>query len=132
MTYPVIESATKVAIELTTEAFRMELMDCNIQMTYVAAGDCANNIAAGIFHATVLESSPYKKANQNTLDIMKKHVDEGKDPELMAKMIYKIINTPKPRGHYKVGEPLQKFSIALKRILPDKLYEKILLKHYKL
>jgi hypothetical protein len=50
----------------------------------------------------------------------------------MAKMIFKIINTPKPRGHYKVGEPLQKFSIALKRILPDKLYEKILLKHYKL
>jgi hypothetical protein len=63
---------------------------------------------------------------------MNKHVDEGKDPELMAKMIFKIINTPKPRGHYKVGEPLQKFSIALKRILPDKLYEKILLKHYKL
>ncbi len=130
--YRGIYSATKGALELTTEAFRMELKDFNIQMTNVAPGDFATNIAAGRYHAPVLETSPYRKAYQNTLDIMNKHVDEGKDPELMAKMIYKIINSPKPRGHYKVGEPLQKFSIALKRILPDKLYEKILLKHYKL
>ncbi|TVZ28581.1 hypothetical protein JM83_3715 [Gillisia sp. Hel_I_86] len=130
--YRGIYSATKGALELTTEAFRMELKGFNVQMTNVAPGDFATNIAAGRYHAPVLEASPYKKAYKNTLDIMNKHVDEGKDPELMAKMIYKIINTPKPRGHYKVGEPLQKFSIALKRILPDKLYEKILLKHYKL
>ncbi|WP_034923958.1 SDR family oxidoreductase [Gillisia sp. CAL575] len=130
--YRGIYSATKGALELTTEAFRMELKDFNIHMTNVAPGDFATNIAAGRYHAPVIANSPYKKAYQNTLDIMNKHVNEGKDPELMAKMIYKIINTPKPRGHYKVGEPLQKFSIALKRILPDKLYEKILLKHYKL
>jgi len=130
--YRGIYSATKGALELTTEAFRMELKDFNIQMTNVAPGDFATNIAAGRYHAPVLDNSPYKKSYKNTLEIMNKHVDGGKDPELMAKMIYKIIQTPKPRGHYKVGEPLQKFSIALKRILPDKMYEKILLKHYKL
>jgi hypothetical protein len=27
---------------------------------------------------------------------------------------------------------MQKFSIVLKRILPDKMYEKILMNHYKL
>ena len=130
--YRGIYSATKGALELTTEAFRMELKDFNIQMTNVAPGDFATNIAAGRYHAPVLDHSPYKRAYQNTLDIMNEHVDAGKDPELMAKMVYKIIKTPKPRGHYKVGEPLQKISIVLKRILPDKLYEKILLKHYKL
>ena len=130
--YRGIYSATKGALELTTEAFRMELKDFNIHMTNVAPGDFATNIASGRYHAPVLDSSPYKKPYKNTLEIMNEHVDHGKDPELMAKAIYKIINTPNPRGHYKVGEPLQKFSIALKRILPDKLYEKILLKHYKL
>lgn len=130
--YRGIYSATKGALELTTEAFRMELKDFNIKMTNVAPGDFATNIAAGRYHAPILDSSPYRKSYKNTLDIMNEHVDAGKDPQLMAKVIHKIIQTKDPRGHYKVGEPLQKLSIALKRILPDKVYEKMLLKHYKL
>lgn len=130
--YRGIYSATKGALELTTEAFRMELKDFNIKMTNVAPGDFATNIAAGRYHAPVLEDSPYKKAYKSTLDIMNRHVNSGKDPDVMARVIYKIIETEDPKGHYKVGEPLQKFSIALKRILPDKVYEKMLLKHYKL
>lgn len=130
--YRGIYSATKGALELTTEAFRMELKDFNIKMTNIAPGDFATNIAAGRYHAPILEDSPYKEAYKNTLDIMNEHVDSGKDPYLMAKAVYKIIYKKNPKGHYKVGEPLQKFSIALKRILPDKMYEKMLLKHYKL
>jgi hypothetical protein len=34
--------------------------------------------------------------------------------------------------HYKVGEFMQKFSLFLKKILPDKVYEKLLMNHYKL
>ncbi|MCM4159568.1 SDR family oxidoreductase [Antarcticibacterium flavum] len=130
--YRGIYSATKGALELTTEAFRMELKEFNIKMTNVAPGDFATNIAAGRYHAPVLEGSPYQRSYKNTLDLMNKHVDEGQDPELMAKAILKVIETKNPKGHYKVGEPLQKFSVALKRILPDKVYEKMLLKHYKL
>ena len=130
--YRGIYSATKGALELTTEAFRMELKDHNIKMTNIAPGDFATNIAAGRYHAPILENSPYKEAYASTLKIMNKHVDSGKDPQLMAKAVHKIITTKNPRAHYKVGEPLQKFSIALKRVLPDKVYEKMLLKHYKL
>ncbi|MGM0932483.1 MAG: SDR family oxidoreductase [Bacteroidota bacterium] len=130
--YRGIYSASKGALELTTEAFRMELKGFNIQMTNVAPGDFATNIAAGRYHAPVLEDSPYKKAYGNTLKLMNEHVDSGKDPQMMAKAIFEIINTPEPKGHYKVGELLQKFSIGLKRILPDKVYERMLLKHYKL
>lgn len=127
-----IYSATKGALELTTEAYRMELKHFNIKMTSVAPGDFATNIAAGRYHAPVLEDSPYKQPYKKTLELMNKHVDEGGDPEIMAKAVYRIINTTDPKGHYKVGEPLQKFSVFLKHILPDKIYEKMLLKHYKL
>ncbi len=127
-----IYSATKGALELTTEAFRIELKPFNIKMTNVAPGDFATNIAAGRYHAPVLDNSPYKKSYKNTLDIMNEHVNAGKDPGVMAKVILKVMQTPDPKAHYKVGEPLQKFSIVLKRILPDKVYEKMLLKHYKL
>ncbi len=130
--YRGIYSASKGALELLTEAFRMELKGFNINMTNVAPGDFATNIAAGRYHAPLLETSPYKKPYGDTLSLMDAHVDNGSNPNLMAEAVYKIINTSNPKVHYKVGEFMQKFSIVLKRVLPDKVYEKLLMNHYKL
>jgi len=130
--YRGIYSASKGALELITEAFRMEIKEFGIEMTNVAPGDFATNIASGRYHAPVLDNSPYKKPYGNTLELMNTHVDSGDDPTLMAEAIYRIINTEKPKTHYKVGAFMQKFSIVLKRILPDKVYEKLLMNHYKL
>ena len=110
----------------------MEVKGFNIKMTNVAPGDFATNIAAGRYHAPLLEDSPYKKPYGDTLELMNEHVDSGSDPNMMAKAVYKIINTKNPKIHYKVGAFMQKFSIVLKRILPDKVYEKMLMNHYKL
>lgn len=130
--YRGIYSASKGALELLTEAFRMELKPFNIQMTNVAPGDFATNIASGRYHAPVLNDSPYRETYGKSLELMNEHVDAGKDPLEMAKAILNIINTSKPKVHYKVGEFMQKFSIVLKRVLPDTVYEKMLMKHYKL
>ncbi|NRD23823.1 SDR family oxidoreductase [Winogradskyella litoriviva] len=130
--YRGVYSASKGALELITEAFRMELKGFNINMTNVAPGDFATNIAAGRFHAPVLENSPYKATYGKTLSMMDEHVDSGSDPQQMAEAIYKIIESKNPKIHYKVGAFLQKFSIVLKRILPDTVYEKMLMNHYKL
>ncbi|GGW64722.1 short-subunit dehydrogenase [Winogradskyella epiphytica] len=130
--YRGVYSASKGALELITEAFRMELKDFNIVMTNVAPGDFATNIAAGRYHAPVLDDSPYREVYGKTLRLMDEHVDSGGDPKQMAEAIYKIIETKNPKIHYKVGAFMQKFSIILKRILPDKVYEKMLMNHYKL
>jgi hypothetical protein len=63
---------------------------------------------------------------------MDEHVDSGSNPNEMAEAVYQIIQTREPEIHYKVGVFMQKFSIVLKRILPDKVYEKMLMNHYKL
>jgi len=110
----------------------MELKDFNINMTNVAPGDFATNIAAGRYHAPLLDKSPYKTPYGNTLNLMDAHVNAGSNPNIMAKVIFNIIETKKPKIHYKVGEFMQKFSIVLKRILPDRVYEKLLMNHYKL
>ena len=125
-------SASKGALEIATEAFRMELKSFNIKMTNIAPGDFATNIAAGRYHAPVMEGSPYEEPYGNTLALMNEHVDAGQDPQLMAKAVHKVILTKEPAIHYKVGDRLQKFSIVLKRLLPDKIYERMLLNHYKL
>ena len=63
---------------------------------------------------------------------MNKHVDQGNNPIEVAKLIYELINTKHPKVHYKIGVWLQKFSIFLKKLLPDLIYEKILMTFYKI
>lgn len=130
--YRGIYSASKGALELITEALRMETKSFGIAITNVAPGDFATNIAAGRYHAPVIPGSAYETVYGNTLSEMNTHVDGGSNPTIMAEAIYKIIQTPSPKVHYKVGAFLQKFSIVLKRILPDTVYEKMLMNHYKL
>lgn len=128
--YRSVYSASKGALELITEALRMETKSFGIRITNVAPGDFATNIAAGRFHAPLNPASPYAKPYGDTLEMMNSHVDSGSDPREMANAIFAIIQNPDPKVHYKVGAFMQKFSIVLKRILPDKMYEKMLMKHY--
>lgn len=130
--YRGIYSASKGALELITEALRMEVKSFGIQITNVAPGDFATNIAAGRYHAPVVKGSAYEVPYGNTLKEMDSHVDSGSNPNEMAEAIFAIIQTNKPKVHYKVGAFMQKFSIVLKRILPDTVYEKMLMNHYKL
>lgn len=130
--YRSIYSASKGALELITEALRMEVKSFGINITNIAPGDFATNIASGRFHSPLINGSAYEISYGNTLKTMNEHVDSGSNPDEMAIVIYKIINTANPKIHYKVGLFMQKFSIVLKRILPDKMYEKMLMKHYKL
>ncbi|MFA7650673.1 MAG: SDR family oxidoreductase [Flavobacteriaceae bacterium] len=130
--YRSVYSASKGALELITEALRMEVKQFGIEITNAAPGDFATNIAQGRYHAPLIKGSDYEQSYGKTLELMNSHVDSGSNPIEMAKVVHKIINTEKPKIHYKVGMPLQKFSIVLKRILPDKMYEKMLMNHYKL
>ena len=130
--YRSVYSASKGALELITEALRMEVKPFGIQITNVAPGDFATNIAAGRFHAPLLKGSAYEKNYGETLKTMDQHVNSGSNPNEMAEAVYKIIQTKEPKIHYKIGVFMQKFSIVLKRILPDKVYEKMLMNHYKL
>jgi NAD(P)-dependent dehydrogenase (short-subunit alcohol dehydrogenase family) len=125
-------SATKGALELVTEATSMEVKSFGITVVNVAPGDFATNIAAGRYHTPVFKNSAYKEKYQSNLDLMDAHVSGGTNPLEMAKTVYKIINTKNPKIHYKVGGFMEKFSIVLKRVLSDKMYQKILMNHYKI
>jgi len=130
--YRSVYSASKGALELITEALRMEVKQFGIEVTNIAPGDFATNIAQGRYHTPVIQGSDYEKSYGKNLELMNAHVDSGSDPIQMAEAVYRVINTSKPKIHYKVGAFLQKFSIVVKRVLPDKIYEKMLMNHYKI
>ena len=118
-------SASKGALLLMSEALRMEVKQFGIEVTTISPGDRR-------YHAPVNENSPYAEVYAKQLQLMNEHVDSGGDPKEMAEKILKVINTKHPKVHYKQGSFLQKFSIVLKRLLPSKSYEKMLMKHYSL
>ncbi len=129
--YRGIYSASKAALEITTEALRMETKAFGVTITNLAPGDFATNIAAGRYHAPVSGQSAYH-SYEKTLKMINDDVDAAEDPIKVAEKIVVILEAKKPRVHYKVGTFMQKFSVVLKKFLPDKVYERLLLNHYKL
>jgi len=95
--YRSVYSSSKGALELITEALRMEVKSFGIHLTNVAPGDFATNIAAGRYHAPVVNGSAYETTYGNTLKEMDSHVNSGSNPNQMAEVIYKIINTSNPK-----------------------------------
>ena len=127
-----IYSASKASLEIISESLNMELKGFGVRVANLAPSEFATNIASGRYHAPVLEDSPYAEVYQNNLDLMNQHIKGGKDPHMVARKVYSIIKTKNPKIHYKVGGWLQLLSIGIKRILPDKLFEKLIMNHYKL
>ena len=127
-----IYSASKGALELVSEAVSIEIKPFGINIVNIAPGEFATDIASHRYHAPILEDSVYKTAYENTLAMMNSHMHSGEDPNDFAKEVYHIIENKNPKLHYKIGAFMQKFSIVLKRILPDRIYESMLMNHYKL
>jgi NAD(P)-dependent dehydrogenase (short-subunit alcohol dehydrogenase family) len=109
----------------------MELKKFNIRVVNVAPGDFKTDIASRRIDTKLNKMSLYNTDYKESIQSANKHVNEADDPEIIAILIYKIIISESPKIHYKVGTFIQKFSIILKMLLPDKLFEKILLKYSK-
>jgi NAD(P)-dependent dehydrogenase (short-subunit alcohol dehydrogenase family) len=127
-----VYSSSKGALALLTEALRIEVRPFGINIVTIAPGDYATNIASNRYHAPLLKDSPYFQTYQKVLNQMNEHVESGNDPQEISEAVFKIIQTPNPSVHYRVGSFMQKFSVILKGILPGTLYEKILRNHYDL
>lgn len=127
-----IYSATKGALELVTESISMEVKKFGIRIVNVAPGDYSTNIASSRYHTPVYKDSPYKDVYQRNIDLMDAHVSGGSNPIEIAKVIHKIITSSNPKIRYRIGGFMEKFSITLKRLTPDKIYQKILMKYYEL
>ncbi len=125
-----VYSASKSAFSIFTEALRMELRKAHIRVATIAPGDYATDIASRRHHAPVIKDSPYETIYSEALATMNSHVDKGSDPLEIAQTIEKIIFETHPKVHYLSGKWLQKFSVALKGIIPSRWYEKLISNHY--
>ncbi len=125
-------SASKGALHILTEALRMEVAQFGIQVCTLAPGDYATDIASRRYYEPNKKGSPYERLYQESLATMDEHVDDGNDPLEIAEAVAKLIQKKQWQPHYAVGPFMQKLSLTLKRLLPQKVFERLLKNHYNL
>ena len=128
--YRSVYSASKAALDLVSETLNMETTPFNIKIVSVAPGEFSTNIASGRYHTSCEKKSPYHLNYSKALTLMNNHVDSGADPKLIAKLIFKIINSKNPKKKYIVGSFLEKIAPYLKLLLPQKYFENLIMKSY--
>jgi NAD(P)-dependent dehydrogenase (short-subunit alcohol dehydrogenase family) len=127
-----VYSAAKSALERMTESLRLESHAFGIKICNLAPGDFISNIAERRHYTPLNKNSPYFENYQFSLNQMNQHVDKGIGTDQIVKIIENILQAQKPKARYKVGAPLQKLSGILKTLLPSRIFEKLLMNHYKL
>ena len=128
-----IYSASKYSMECLGASLNMELKDFGIRVVNIAPGDYRTEVFNKRIKTNLNINSPYYSRYKKFSETVKYNMDEqSRDPIEVAKLTLKIIKSKNPGIHYIVGHFLQKFSISLKKILPEKLYQKLIMDHYKI
>lgn len=122
-------SASKFAIEALTEALRLELAPFDIQVCCIEPGDFRTAMTDKRLFATKADSDAYGAQMQATIDAYAHDERNGADPELVARLIERIIAERNPKIRYLVGKPDQKAAALLKRVIPATLFERFLARH---
>ena len=124
-------SASKGALSLLTESLRIEVKQFGIKVCTLAPGDFVSDIASRRYYEPQKKESPYEKIYKKNLATINEHVESGISPKIIAKKIGILLTKNTPKVHYRIGSPLQKFSVVLKGILSSKIFEKLLILFYK-
>lgn len=124
-----IYSASKFAVEGLTEALYKELSMSAIKVVLIEPGDFKTEFTANRQNI----KTEHNAVNfQRTMDVIEHDEQNGQPPLKIACLIERIINTPKPRLRYAVGAADQKLSLFLKKILPDRWFDRIIMSYYRL
>lgn len=124
-------SAGKFAIEGFSEALRMEVKQFNIKVVVINPGDFHTSNSANRRHFLAESADdPYKIQFSKTISIIENDEAKGWNPEILAKKMVMIVECKKPKQRYIIASMEQKLAVILKKILPAKIFGKILEGHY--
>jgi len=122
--------ASKYAVEGLSESIRMELKSQGIQVVLIEPGNIRTEIGKHRLYPRKV-GAPYQKTYSIVRDIVDSTVDEAEPPEIIAKLIHKILQKKNPGVRYPAGKGSRMISFLI-RVLPQKITERLLLNYYNL
>jgi len=125
-------SASKYGIEGFSESLQMEVRDFGIRVVVVDPGDVATEITA---HRRLSRGSrmdsPYLSSFKRAMVSQSESERHGWKPDRLARLVERIISSRAPRFRYTPGPLIERVSPAARRVLPDRLYLRIVSGFYR-
>jgi NAD(P)-dependent dehydrogenase (short-subunit alcohol dehydrogenase family) len=119
-------SASKFAVEGMTEALRFETRKLGIRVVLIEPGDHASALPARRRIAKAASVNPaYRDAFARFKTNQEKDEAKAPPPDRVARLVAKVLALRSPKPRYTVGLLGQRIVAPLKRLLPGKLFDRI-------
>ena len=126
--YQGLYSASKSALASYSDALRMECKKYNIGVSLIEPGDTSTEFDT---RRVIVEApEPIQEEMLTALNIMRKAEHDGRNPEKVAKLIYKAIKSKRPKSRYTSGIDAKLVNYGT-RLFPKGLVDKLITSNYK-
>ncbi len=122
-------SASKAALDRYSEALSTEVDRFGIKVVTVQPGEFNTTIGDSRLrpeHISDANRPGYEKA----MSILGSSLHYSRDPDELAQVVERIIASPSPKASYVVAQGMQRISILAKKLLPGRVFERMVRKHY--
>lgn len=122
-------SASKAALDRYAEALSTEVERFGITVVTVQPGEFNTNIKnSRITPAHISEA--YRPGYERAMEILGGSMHYSRDPDELARVIARIMASPRPKVTYIVAQGMQKLSVQLRKVLPGRMFMGMVRKHY--
>jgi len=126
-------SASKYAVEGLTEALSMEVRTEGIRVVLIEPGDFQTGFTDNRIRTESSTTNPhYAQRCQRALQVMENDERNGSRPIKIARLLERIIQDPAPRLRYTTGPSMERLAVHLKKILPSRFFEWLMMRTYKI
>ncbi len=125
--------ASKSAVQNLTEVMRMEVKPYGIRVALVDPGDFKTGFTGNRIKTKESRSNPdYADRYHKALTTMEKEEENGCDPAKLAQLVGKILRKSSPGLRYMVGPVTEQVAVHLRKFIPSKWFEMIIMSNYKI
>ncbi len=125
--------ASKFALEGLTEALRMEVLPFGVKVALVEPGNFKTALTINRKQAAgALESAVYRRNFDSALSVIEDEELNAPDPLIIARLLGELIEDPSPKLRYRIGLFSERAVVQLRKVIPHKIFERLLMRHYRL
>jgi len=127
--YRAFYSASKAALERYGEAMAIEEKRFGITVVNVQPGEFKTPIAEGRLRPERINPA-HEPGYTRAMEVLGGSMHYSRDPDELARVVARIITSPNPKATYIVAQGVQRFSILAKKLLPGRMFQRMVGKHY--
>ena len=127
--YRAFYSASKAALERYGEALAIEEERFGITVVNVQPGEFRTPIAEGRLRPERI-SPEHEPGYARAMELLGGSMHYSRDPDELARVVARIIASPKPNASYLVAQGVQRISVLAKKLLPGRVFQRMVGKHY--